>query len=258
MAGLLALAPAYSGAQSPGGSGTSGGQAAQGNIKWTKIGDLDTVPENTNVFLRARLLSTKSPDPGSRQPHSFYLSDETGTIRVVIWQNVWDQLENKESFQAGLTLDVYGEVSTFKGSRQVAVNNPKWLRVAPVAQTLPDSIFREQKTEGTDPYVEVSIGALNLSLVGKQVRLRGTVSAVEASPAPRVPTRVILKDNTGEAEVIFWTEVETKLTSETRPVVGMEWEAAGTLDEFRGKLQLKCMDHAQVKRPAPKTEGPTG
>ncbi|MBI5153917.1 hypothetical protein HZA57_01660 [Candidatus Poribacteria bacterium] len=265
--GLLAAA-ALAAVALPGLAGAQGGlgggmqptptptvAAAQPQIAWTTIEQTGTVDLATYVYVRAKLVSIVAPDDGSRQPYQLFLSDNTGTRRAVIWQHVWQQMPNPDQFKPGMIVDLYAKVGDYKGVRQLEIESPQWMRVAPVRQPLSASAFRDQgpsaSTAVNDGYVEINIGAINTATYGRNVRIKGTVAELNESPAPRVPTKVLLKDQTGQVEVVYWTEVADTLTEFDKPVVGMEWEARGTVQDFRGKPQVKVMTPGLVGRPQP-------
>ncbi|MCB2157037.1 OB-fold nucleic acid binding domain-containing protein [bacterium] len=241
----------------------AGTQANQGQsspppaIQWTSLSETETLPLQSHVFIRAKLVSLVPPDPGSKQPYSMYISDNTGTQRAVIWQNIWERVPNRNEFQAGLIIDLYAEVSDFRGDRQLEINRPQDIRIAPIPQTLPNSAYREEaSSDERDEYNEMSIGAISFATIGKKVRVRGTVSELSISPAPRVPTKVVVRDNTGEIEVVYWSEISDALSYENQPVVGQQIEMGGVISEWRGALQLKVTELSQVRKPRARQSQP--
>ena len=219
-------------------------------IQWTSLAETETVPLKSHVFIRAKLVSLAPPDQGSKQPFSLYISDNTGTQRAVVWQNIWERVPNRNEFQAGLIIDLYAEVSDFRGDRQLEINRPQDIRIAPIPQTLPNSAYREEASVDTaDEYNEMTIGAVAFGTIGKKIRVKGTVSKLALSPAPRVPTKIVVQDNTGEIEVVYWTDLSDALAYEDQPVLGQPIEVGGVVSEWRGNLQLKVTEQGQVRKP---------
>jgi DNA/RNA endonuclease YhcR with UshA esterase domain len=228
-------------------------QQQKPKIAWATIAQTEVLPVDSHVFVRAKLLSVAAPDEGSRQPYSLYIQDNTGTRRVVIWQNIWNAMPDPRIFQSGMIIDVYAKVGEFRGQRQLEVNDHRWIRLAPgVRQSLPNSAFREGASESAgERVVQTSIGAVNMTAIGKKVRIRGTVTEFTPSPAPRVPERMVLKDHTGEIEVVYWSDVIEKLPASRKAVIGQPYEATGVIGEWRGKLQLKVTEVEDIGPPAP-------
>lgn len=228
---------------------------AQPAIQWTSLAETETLPLQTRIFVRAKLVSLVPPDPGSKQPYSLYISDNTGTQRAVVWQNIWERIPNRNDFQAGLIIDLYAEISDFRGDRQLEINRPQDMRIAPIPQTLPNSAFREEASaDMADEYNEISIGAISFATLGKKVRVRGTVSKLALAPAPRVPTKFVVQDNTGEIEVVYWSDVADVLPYDSQPVVGQQIEVGGVIGEWRGTLQLKVTEADQLRKPRPRQQ----
>ncbi|MEQ8818971.1 MAG: hypothetical protein RLY93_01910 [Sumerlaeia bacterium] len=228
-------------------------QEQRPRLRWTPFAQVQEVPAGSMVVCWGKILSVKAPDPGSRQPYSYYLQDRSGVMRVIIWQDTYNHVLDPQQYRDGLIMYVYGEVGEFKGQRQLEVKRPNHVKLAPNQNTVPSSAFVDSDEFEGDVYYPVSIGMLNIGTIGRKVRVKGTVKEYHPSPAPRIPTKVVLEDRTGAIEIVYWSEVSGVLPARLVPIKGQEWEAAGIVSEHSGTMQIKVLDPEMIGAEAGKT-----
>jgi len=64
-----------------------------------------------------------------RIPFRIILEDESGTLTVVVWPDVWETLSDAQIPKIGNSVTICGTASTFKGSKQVRVKFAKDIKV---------------------------------------------------------------------------------------------------------------------------------
>lgn len=225
-------------------------QAAEPRINWLTAEQIERVPVDSYVFHRARVASVKPPDPGSRQPWSIYLQDDTGAMRVIIWTPVWNQIPNNTAVQRGMIIDCYGKVGSFRGQRQLVIEQANWIRMAPIPQPFLESQLATNSF-GIDEtrYMMTSIGGVTLSALGMNVHLRGEVADFEPSTAANMPNRVRLKDDTGEIPIVYWIDIAEGMAPQQMPEVGQPLEVKGRVTEYAGVIQVRIYSAANIERP---------
>jgi DNA/RNA endonuclease YhcR with UshA esterase domain len=220
-------------------------------INWLTIKQALAVPDKTPVFVRATLMSVAEPRPDSRQPWSLYLVDNTGTIRVVIFQDVYRRIADPSFLRQGTRVDVYAVAGEYRGERQLTIEAPTHIRRTPGAGTSALFAGMADESQGSPRYDPVSIGALTMLSIGQTVTISGVVAAVQPSDNERLPTRVMLQDSTGRMPIVYWKPVADRLPESVRPIVGQPLTASGVVTEFQGSLQLRVDDANLVSRRMP-------
>lgn len=225
-------------------------QAAEPRINWLTAEQIERVPVDSYVFHRARVASVKPPDPGSRQPWSIYLQDDTGAMRVIIWTPVWNQIPNNTAVQRGMILDAYGKVGEFRGQRQMVIEQANWIRMAPIPQPFLESQLATTNF-GIDEtrYMQVNLGGISLSALGMNVHLRGEVVDFIPAAASNIPNRVRLKDDTGEILVVYWEDIAEGMAPQQVPEAGRPLEIKGRVTEYAGTIQVRIYSAANIERP---------
>lgn len=223
------------------GSGAQAQQSAPQQISWSNISQMIAAPQDSYFFLEAKIKSVKSPDAGSLQPWILYVQDNTGIARVVIFQETWNQMENPEQFEPGVIIQVYGKTNDYKEIRQLVTEGPKWIRLKPDVLQIPDRLRRGdagQSSSDQENFIETSVGGIGISAIGHNVVVRGMVKSIQPSERARVPTKIILADQTGEIEVVYWSEVSSNLTQNNTPVEGRLMEFKGKVGEYKDVMQI--------------------
>lgn len=73
------------------------------------------------------------PPRGERHPWTWELKDDTGGIRVAMWQNVKARIVNEDMLKEGASVELTPEVTSYRGKVQLQVNNPDDIRFLPRA-----------------------------------------------------------------------------------------------------------------------------
>jgi DNA/RNA endonuclease YhcR with UshA esterase domain len=220
---------------------------ARPTFNWTNIQQAMAVPLGTRVYMQATVVSISPPRPESRQPYSVYLADSTGTMRTVIFQDTWNKIPNPAWIQPGARVDLFAKITEYRGERQIEIDQPNYIRQTPGTVPVDGAAMRTNR-DGAVTFTLISVGSLNITHVGQAVRVRGTVVAYEEPANDRTPFRVMVRDDSGEVEAIYWRKVAEKITPENRPHVGQPIEISGTAGEYLGKMQLRVDEPQYVSR----------
>lgn len=256
--GLLALGT-LGFPQTPGPSqGTPASGAAQATpapapdpadaLPWVTVTEASTMATGSYVYVRAKLDAMQPPRPNSRAPWNLHVSDNTGTMKVVIFQDVYNQIPNPtEIFQPGVTLELFVEASEYRGERQLVVTRPAYVRVKAGSRAI-TSKFRSGGSGGFGGnYTPVTIATLNRQTVGKSVAIKGTITSIDPTPGGTLPTKLLLSDETGTVIVIYWKEIGDQINPSVKMAVGSKVEVSGVVTEFEGTIQVRIDDGSLVR-----------
>jgi len=209
-------------------------------IRWSTVAELNTAPAHSYLFLTGTITSIKAPDAGTRQPWIVYVADGEKFARIVVPQETWVQIANPAQFEKGLVIQAYGKVNDYKGIRQLLAEGPRWIRIDPNSDAVGRSALRDRPSAArAERATLVSVDAIGVGGIGHRLRVRGTVEAVDASPNPKVPTKLRVSDGTGSVKVVYWGEVASSILASEAPFQGAEIEASGVVQEYRGEMQLR-------------------
>lgn len=216
-------------------------------IPWLNLDQVTKVAPKSVVYLKGTVVSVAPPRPGSKAPYVVYLSDDTGSLPLVIFQDTWKKIPDSTIFESGTMLQVFGEANDYKGQRQVEVRQPSHARRAPgtaAAGFSPRALARA----GEASYTPLTIGAVNMMTIGQPIRVRGTVLKADTPATEKTPFRLQVQDETGTVEVVYWKETADVLPAENRPEIGKLIEVSGVVTEHKGKFQLRVDKADQITR----------
>jgi hypothetical protein len=94
----------------------------------TPISSINTGLLMQEVAVRGTVTVYKPPT-SEKAPHSFMLKDDTGAMRVVIWQRDWDKIDfRNDLMQPGATVTAKLRVADFKGSVELHLEAAERIR----------------------------------------------------------------------------------------------------------------------------------
>ncbi len=92
-----------------------------------KLGQLVTVEGKTSSF---------RPSRGERSPNSFFLKDNAGEIRVVIWPDVYKKIANSKSLETeGTSVQLEGEVAEYREKIELHVPDADQVKIGTAGAT---------------------------------------------------------------------------------------------------------------------------
>jgi DNA/RNA endonuclease YhcR with UshA esterase domain len=228
----------------------SGSLIAETAQKTIPINTIDQKMIDQIVTVGGRIVSVLAPRT-EQAPYSLYLTDDTESIRIVVWKNVYDALTIKEKIKADARVFVTGTVKDYRGNLNIYVNASTDIRMM-------DGGAGSGKDEATKtsavtpapvapaPAGILSPGQVNASILEKTVTVQGVVKAYTPARSERAPYSVDLKDDAGVLRVVYWIDV-SKVLSFT-PAPGQTLRITGQVSEYRGNLQLRVRGAADIKQ----------
>jgi len=202
-----------------------------------------------------------SASRSERAPNSFYLKDASGSIRVCIWPDVFEQVASKDALKNGAQVTVSGRVNEFRGNIEVHVRNATDVKiggatpVAPAATpaATPAAVAASASAPATAAAPAAGItpaGSVTSAMVDKVITIRGTVKSTRKPWNERAPYIIKVADSSGAIDVVFWSDLADKLSEGQKVKEGDAVEVTGRVNDFRGTMQLKLEDPANLKTQA--------
>ncbi len=147
----------------------------------------------------------------------FTLDDGSGTIILLLWESLYEQIPYSRTLDVGARVRVQGSVSPYRGALEIVPEVPADLAIL-VAAPGPE---------------EVAVGPLNPADAGRVVVLRGVLGPAEPfSRGVKYP----LDDGTGTITLLLWDNVVREAPPGLGP--GAEVRVVGQVQEYRGTLEL--------------------
>jgi DNA/RNA endonuclease YhcR with UshA esterase domain len=200
-------------------------------VRARAIGRLSAVDVGEMVRVEGVLLSLRAFSAGRKG----LLDDGTGTVTLLLWQDVCDRLPDLDQVRPGARLQVEGEVAEYGGALEVVPLAPAGVAVVGWAPL---------------QVPQVDIGQLQLEDEGQTVQVAGEI--VAATPFSR-GLRLILEDGTGKIVLLLWQEVLDTLQEGNVPGPGSRITARGELARYQGELEIvpQSADALRIEEPDP-------
>jgi len=192
------------------------GAAEESAAPAVPLGDLTPDRVGERVAVRGRVMDVASFSEGFK----FTLDDGTGQAVLLLWLSVYDGLADPAELNVGALVQATGEVDEYEGQLQVMpISGAEVTVVDPGATGVP---ARE-------------IGSLTTSDVGTRVAVEGAVTRTDPFSGGQ---RVWIDDGTGEVMLLLWDNVHRRIPGRDRLVLGAWVRAVGTVEEYRGTLEI--------------------
>lgn len=183
-----------------------------------------------------------------RAPNSFQLKDDSAQIRVAIWPDVFTQIP--AVIKDGDKVTVRAEVADFRGNMELHVNAPTDIALGGAqlgAAASTPAPANAPAPSPPKPGEVLQIASLTKDRVGQQVTVLGKVESARASTRENVPYVIKITDSSGSIDMVFWQDMANKLTDSQKPEVGDRIKVSGTIDQYRGTLQIRLDDPNSVQ-----------
>ena len=210
------------------------------------VSRFDQLPLGESCVIRGTVSSIRNPDAGSNQPYTIYLQEGDSVARLVMWPMDLAAVPQVDDIKPGATIQAAGTVNDFKGTRQLKLEDATRVFVtapAPAVAATASTAFSTPANTDATP-----INQISFSHIGRQMKIQGTVKSVKESTQSRIPTVVEVGDASGTITLVYWQEVSSALKAEQAPKQGDTLTAFGTVNEYRGKLQLKITNSAALAK----------
>ena len=225
-------------------------------LKLAPIGSLTPADVGRTVFVSGTVESVDRFSTGVR----FRVKDDSGSILLVVFDDVLDQVEDSDRLQEGAGVSALGRVSEFNGALEIIPPNGASVRVIPevtVASrptptpelrrvtptpTLPNSALPTPESATPTPTptsasrAEITIASIRREMIGQSVTIRGQVIGTSSFSAG---FRFTVNDGSGSIDLILFDGNYRELSNPAGLNLGARVKATAIVAEFNGELQLQ-------------------
>lgn len=216
---------------------------------------------NKDVTVQAKIESIRLPREGSKQPVIIELSSAGKKLPLVMWKNVYSDVEESISPEAGMMVYAYAYVKEHQNRIQLQLQQAQDIRlVVPEDSKAKEEIQKEEvlpeNKQNEKPFVKKFSQTFKTEFVPqiqkitaqdkeKWYQIEGTIVDVKKFSMGQ---KILVKDSTGKIEVILWDK-----SFQDDPVLqkvknGVKVKVAGRVDAYKDKLQLHPAqsDHLEI------------
>ena len=222
-------------------------------LKLTPIGALTARDINRTVFISGTIQSVDRFTSGAR----FRVEDDTGSIMLVLFDNVLEQVEDNTRLEEGAGVSALWRVDEFNGALEIIPPNgasvrvalgPERASVAPTAQSStppppsPTLAPARSATPSPSPTLVAAelgatpISAIDASRVGQVVAVRGQVIAAASFSAG---FRFTLNDGSGSIALVLFDGIYREVSNRSTLNLGAQVAVEATIVEFNGAFELQ-------------------
>ncbi len=218
--------------------------AVQGVSEARPIRSINAGTIGQRVTISGRIVSV-IPPTSERAPYSIYVTDETETLRVVVWRDVFDRIPVRDRIKSDARVRITGKIKEHRHNLNLYINSPNDVVILGAgASNIPPA---PQRVSAPLPSGVLSPGKVNSSMLAKTVTVQGSVREYKPAWSERAPNSILLADDTGSLRVVYWGEVAKALGAARTPKPGQTLRIRGKVSEFRGRLQLKVKSASDIR-----------
>lgn len=183
-----------------------------------RIGELSMDDVDSMVAVEGVIAQVSSFSAGVRCK----LDDGSGAITLLLWQDMYDLLPDRDALAQGATIRAQGEVAEYRGELEIAPELPADVMVL---------------AAGEPAVVRRRLGELTTADVDRVVQVEGVITSLRDFSAGVAGT---LDDGTGTIALLLWRDVYDDLAGRdpTSVARGAVLRVAGEVREYEGELEI--------------------
>lgn len=181
------------------------------------IGELGPDWVGERVSFTGRIVEVGSFSRGFK----FTLEDSTGRIVLLVWDETYDGIAERDGLHNGALVQVNGAIETFEGELQIVPSSASDVIVLQVAK---------------DRAPERNTGSISSTDVGSWITIEGHIVSVKPFSSG---LRVHVDDGTGEVLVLLWQNVLERVPGSTESLAaGGRVRVSGCVAEYQSTLEV--------------------
>ena len=197
-----------------------------------------------SVVVEGSITKVIAPRPGSKAPWTVVVTDAGGQQELTFWQDVYDEIRDKVLLAPGAPIRAHVAVRSYKDKLQLALNQGMDMEF--VSARAAKSMVAGPGAPSGDMAL-TAVGDVTAAMTGKIVRVSGRVTQVKApAEGSKAPYEVTLQEADKQVSVVYWDTVARHLDDSSKPVVGALMNAKGLVTEYKGRLQIKVGNSADL------------
>lgn len=146
----------------------------------------------------------------------FTLNDGTGEVLVLLWDDVYQSLDDPEGLRPGAQVEVMGQVAVYHGDLEVIPERAMDVEIGAIAPPL-------------------SLGELSHDRRGEVVAVEGEVVSVASFSNG---FKFTIDDGTGQGVILLWLSVYDEVATPSNLHTGARVRVTGAVEEYEGQLQV--------------------
>jgi len=232
---------------------------SQEGIKITPIKEITKDIVGEDVYIKAKINSVTKPEPDSKRPFKFNISDESGSSVMFMWRDKYEEFGDENALKKGDNFQAKVTITEYRNSIELRLNRASDLKIlkseeakpAPEAVAQPQEVKKEEpkevKKEEQKEGEFTKISSITKDSVGETVKVKGKFASVRAPWNERAPYTCMLKDDSGTIQVVFWSDVFDALGVTVDELKNADIEIQSIVNEYRGILQIKVNHPDNIK-----------
>jgi DNA/RNA endonuclease YhcR with UshA esterase domain len=197
-----------------------------------------------DIVVEGNITKVIAPKPGSKAPWTVVVTDAGGQQEITFWQDIYDEIRDKILLAPGAPVRVHVAVRSYKEKLQLALSQGVDIEFI-AAGAAKSMVAGPGAPAGETPLT--AVGDVTAAMVGKTVKVSGRVTQVkEPEAGSKAPYEVALQEGDKQVVVVYWDTVARHLDDSSKPVVGALMTAKGQVNEYKGRLQIKIGNSADL------------
>lgn len=197
-----------------------------------------------NIVVEGTIAKAIAPKPGSKAPWTIVITDAGGQQEIAFWQDIYDEIRDKVLLAPGAPIRARVAVRSYKDKLQLALSQGMDIEFI-AAHAAKSMVAGPGAPSGETPLTPV--GDVTAAMAGKTVKVSGRVTQVKVpEQGSKAPYEVTLQEGDKQVSVIYWDTVARHLDDNSKPVVGALMTAKGQVNEYKGRLQIKIGNSADL------------
>lgn len=190
-------------------------------------------PESGSVQIDGIISTVLAPKPGKKQPWSVLIFDETGSVPLSFWEDVYTGIQAKDRLIPGQPIQLRANVTVYKGKVQLNLSSADDLSFKNAPTNTSPGNAERYKTD------TLTIEEITPDLKGESIETEGRIIEFrEAKNPAKTPSQITLEDGTSSVIVVFWDNVSREIGIQ-KPETGTHMRVRGIVDSFKGIAQIK-------------------
>ena len=190
-----------------------------------RMGELSTADLGSMATVEGAISRVNTFSSGTRCT----LDDGTGTITLLLWQDLAASLPHRHALTEDALVRVQGVIKEYGGDLEVVPELPSDLQVL----ASPEHIIPERH-----------LGELYIASIGQTVRVEGVLTSLRTFSAGMKGT---LDDGTGTATLLLWQDLCENLPNAASLVPGAILRVEGEIRDYRGEREIVPQEPADVE-----------
>jgi len=228
---------------------------AQEEVKYTPLKEISDKIVGEDISIKAKINTVIKPEPDSKRPFKFNISDESGSSVMFMWRNIFEGLGDENALKKGDSFTAKVTVTEFNNKFELKLNRASDIKITkaeepkaipgatPGAVAVVKEVKKEEKKEGD----YTKIGSINKDSLGETVKVKGIFTSVRKPSNERAPYICMLKDDTGIVQVVFWNDVFDALEVKVEELKNAEVEVNSIINEYQNIIQIKVNHPDNIK-----------